>query len=183
VRIVPTAVDVVFEVHVDAIEDERGHFGRSWCSREFADAGLHDSFVQENIGFSHKAGTLRGLHFQCAPYEEAKLVRCTRGAVWDVAVDVRPDSPTRGVWIGAELTAENRKMLYVGAGCAHGYLTLSDASEVTYLTSEFYAPDSASGIRYDDPTIGIEWPAAILLVSERDRTWPGLDSTHERGIS
>jgi dTDP-4-dehydrorhamnose 3,5-epimerase len=174
-RIEATSIDVVSHIEIEPIEDDRGFFARSWCSREFAEAGLCDTFVQENVGFSRQAGTLRGLHFQREPFQEAKLARCTRGSVWDVAVDLRPDSPTRGSWVGFELTAERRNMLYVGEGCAHGYLTLQDSSELQYLTSNFFAPDSAAGVRYDDPALSIEWPAEIRTVSERDQSWPLLE--------
>jgi dTDP-4-dehydrorhamnose 3,5-epimerase len=170
-----TAVDGVVAVDLEPLEDDRGFFARAWCRREFEDHGLHSDFVQENLGFSLAAGTVRGLHLQRPPFGEVKLVRCTAGAIWDVAADVRPTSPTYLGWVGVELTAERRNMLYVPEGCAHGYVTLTDAAEVRYLTSQFYAPEAVGGVRYDDETLGIEWPRAITVVSEQDRSWPPLD--------
>lgn len=166
-------------IELEPIEDERGFFARSWCRREFAENGLHASFVQENVGLSVRAGTLRGLHFQRPPFEEAKLVRCTAGAVWDVSVDLRPDSSTYRRWASVELSAHRRNMIYVPEGCAHGYLSLTDGAEIRYLTSRFHAPDAAYGVRYDDPALAIEWPTKIRLVSERDRAWPFLEPTHQ----
>jgi dTDP-4-dehydrorhamnose 3,5-epimerase len=161
-------------IDVDPLEDERGFFARAWCAREFAEHGLNSSFVQENIGFSSSAGTLRGLHFQRPPFEEAKLVRCTAGSAWDVAVDLRRGSPTYASWVGVELTAERRNMLYVAEGCAHGYITLADATEVRYLTSQPYEPEFVAGVRFDDMSIGIDWPRALTRVSDQDRSWPSL---------
>ena len=181
-RFHPTEVGGAYVVEIEPIEDERGFFARAWCGREFAENGLHGPFVQENVGFSGRAGTLRGLHFQQAPHEEAKLVRCTAGAVWDVAVDLRQGSPTYRGWTGVELSAADRNMLYVPEGCAHGYLTLTDDAETRYLTTEYYAPDAAWGVRYDDPAFGIRWPADVELVSDADLGWPLLETTHpERG--
>jgi len=153
-------------------EDHRGFFARAWCQREFADHGLNPQLVQVNIGFSHSQGTIRGLHYQLHPYEEAKLVRCTIGAIYDVLVDLRPDSPTYMQWIAVELTAENRRMLYVPKGCAHGYQTLAPNTEMYYQTSQFYVPEHARGIRYDDPAFGITWPLPVGSISEADRSWP-----------
>ncbi len=167
-------------VEIEAIEDERGFFARAWCRREFEEQGLRTSFVQENIGFNTRRGTLRGLHFQAPPHVEVKLVRCVRGAVWDVALDLRSDSPTFGRWFGTDLGADDRKMLHVPEGCAHGYLTLTDDAEIRYLTSQFYAPDAAGGVRYDDPAFAIEWPGEVRLVSGQDRGWP-LWSDASRG--
>jgi dTDP-4-dehydrorhamnose 3,5-epimerase len=168
-------------IDIDPLEDERGFFARAWCAREFAEHGLSSSFLQENIGFSSSAGTLRGLHFQRSPFEEAKLVRCTAGSAWDVAVDLRRGSPTYASWVGVELTAERRNMLYVAEGCAHGYITLADATEVRYLTSQFYEPEFVAGIRFDDASIGIDWPRAVTSVSDQDRSWPSLAEI-ERGV-
>ncbi len=176
-----TEIEGVVVVEVDTIEDGRGFFARAWCSREFEEQGLHASFVQENIGFNMRRGTLRGLHFQARPHEEVKLVRCVRGAVWDVALDLRPESPTLGRWVGTELSAENRKMLHVPEGCAHGYLTLTDDAEIRYLTSQFYAPEAAGGVRYNDPAFAIQWPAEVLLLSDQDRGWPLWGPTSEEG--
>jgi dTDP-4-dehydrorhamnose 3,5-epimerase len=176
VKFEATPIDGVLVVSIEPIEDERGFFARTWCAQEFADQGLSSSFVQENVGYNVHAGTLRGLHFQRAPHEEVKLVRCTAGAVFDVAVDLRPGSAGRGRWFGRELSAEEHNMLYVPEGCAHGYLTLTDAAEIRYLTSRAYSPQAATGVRYDDPAFGIEWPAEIRLVSEQDRSWRPFDA-------
>jgi dTDP-4-dehydrorhamnose 3,5-epimerase len=154
------------------IEDHRGFFARGWCQQEFSDQGLTSTMVQLNVGFSHKKGTIRGLHYQLPPHAEAKFVRCTRGAIFDVIVDLRPDSPTRGQWFGAELTAANTLMLYAPEGFAHGYQTLADDSEMYYLTSAFYAASSARGVRYNEPVFGISWPLAVSVVSDADASWP-----------
>ena len=175
----PTALDGVIVIELDRIEDDRGFFARSWCRRELAERGIDVEFVQENVGFSISAGTMRGLHFQEPPFSEVKLVRCTSGAVWDVAVDLRPASPTYLHHAGVELSAERRNMLYVAEGCAHGYLALSDSAEVRYLTSQYYAPEAVAGVRYDDERLGIEWPRDVAVVSEQDRFWPLLASDAE----
>jgi dTDP-4-dehydrorhamnose 3,5-epimerase len=153
-------------------EDLRGFFGRTWCEREFAAAGLHERWVQTNISFSKKKGTLRGLHYQRAPHQEAKLVRCTMGAIYDVVVDLRPDSPTFKKHLTMELSARNRKMIYVPQGCAQGFQSLQDDTEVLYYMSEFYAPDHAAGVRWNDAAFGIVWPDDNPILSERDRTMP-----------
>ncbi|MFP4229388.1 MAG: dTDP-4-dehydrorhamnose 3,5-epimerase, partial [Salinivenus sp.] len=152
----------------------RGHFARAFCQKEFAAHGLTQSVAQANVSFNHERGTLRGMHYQAAPYQEVKIVRCTRGAIFDVAVDVRPDSSTYGNWMGVTLTPENGRAFYVPEGCAHGYLCLEDDSEVLYLTSAFYAPEAERGLRYDDPAIGIEWPIEVAVMSEKDRRWPAF---------
>jgi dTDP-4-dehydrorhamnose 3,5-epimerase len=154
------------------IEDERGFFARGWCRNEFEAHALNPAMVQLNIGFNHARGTLRGMHFQKAPMAEAKLVRCTKGALYDVIVDLRRDSPTHGQWLGVELTEENRRMIYVPEGFAHGYQTLADRTEVHYLTSQFYAPEHAAGVRFDDPAFGIRWPLPVAVISSQDRNWP-----------
>lgn len=154
--------------HIDA----RGRFLRAWCRREFSEHGLDFVPVQANMGWSARAGTIRGLHFQTAPALEAKLVRCTRGSVFDVVVDLRRESPTYGGWYGAELSPDNGRMLYVPEHCGHGFQALEDGSEIYYLASAYYAPDSARGVRYDDPMIGIRWPREISVVSVQDRSWP-----------
>lgn len=154
------------------IADNRGHFARAWCQDEFAQHGLNPSMLQLNTGFSHFRGTVRGMHYQAAPHEEAKFVRCTRGAIFDIVVDVRAGSPTHGQWFGIELTADDGAMVYVPEGCAHGYQTLTDGAEMYYLTSARYAPGSATGVRFDDPALGIAWPAPVTIVSDQDRNWP-----------
>jgi dTDP-4-dehydrorhamnose 3,5-epimerase len=153
-------------------EDERGHFFRAWCLREFEEHGIQFHPVQANLGFSLRKGTVRGMHFQVEPAPEAKLIRCTRGAMFDVALDMRADSPTYGKWASVELTAENGKMLFIPERCAHGYQTLEDRTEMHYMTSQFYAPAAARGARFDDPAFGIEWPLVPLVISSQDRNWP-----------
>ena len=167
-----TPVKGAYVIDVNRIGDSRGYFGRLWCERELAEHGLVSHIKQSNIGFSPEAGTLRGLHYQKEPHQEVKIVRCTRGAVFDVVVDIRRDSPTFRKWFGIELNPDNASMLYVPEGCATGYLTLMDDSEIYYNTSEFYAPDSATGIRYDDPLFGIRWPGEIKVISDNDTSWP-----------
>lgn len=156
-------------------EDDRGFFARSFCAEEFARHGLDPACAQCNISFNRRRGTLRGMHFQAPPHAEAKLVRCTRGALYDVAVDLRPDSPTRGRWFGIELTADNRRLLYVPRGFAHGFLTLADDTEVFYQMSASFVPGAGRGVRFDDPAFGILWPIPVDIISERDRTYPPFD--------
>jgi dTDP-4-dehydrorhamnose 3,5-epimerase len=152
--------------------DERGRFLRAWCAKEFAEHGIDFLPVQANLGFSVQKGTVRGMHFQEAPALEAKLVRCTRGAIFDVVLDLRPESQSYGKWYGKELSAQNGRMIYVPEQCAHGYQTLEDSTEMYYMTSAFYTPKAVRGVRFDDPAFGIEWPLAITVVSEQDRNWP-----------
>ena len=154
------------------IEDARGRFMRAWCRREFTEHGIDFNPVQANMGFSLQKGTIRGLHFQVAPALEAKLVRCTRGEIFDVVVDLRQSSPTYLSWYGLYLSADNGRMLYVPEGCAHGCQSTADNTEIHYMASAYYSPDHARGIRYDDPAIGIRWPLAVSLISEQDRNWP-----------
>jgi dTDP-4-dehydrorhamnose 3,5-epimerase len=165
----------VFEIGVEPRCDERGFFARSWCQHEFESNGLNSKLAQCSISFNERKGTLRGIHYQAAPYSETKLVRCTKGAIYDVVVDLRPQSPTYRQWIGATLTAENRQMLYVPEGCGHGFLTLEDETEVFYQISEFYHPDLGRGVRWNDPAFAIAWPAAAETMSERDRTYPNFE--------
>jgi len=152
--------------------DDRGRFMRAWCIREFADNGLQFVPIQANLGFSRCKGTLRGMHFQVAPALEAKLVRCTKGAMYDLVLDLRPESPTYGKSYGVELSAENGRMLFLPEGCAHGYQTLEDSTEMYYMTSAFYTPEAARGVRFDDPAFQIEWPLRPTVISEQDRNWP-----------
>ncbi len=174
-KFTPTPVDGAYVLDVNRIGDERGYFGRLWCENEMREQGLVSQIRQSNIGFSPQAGTLRGLHYQKAPHEEVKIVRCTRGSVFDVVVDVRAQSPTFRSWFGIELNPDNASMLYVPEGCATGYLTLEDNSEIYYNTSAFYAPDAATGVRYDDPAFQIDWPREITVLSDNDKNWPDLD--------
>lgn len=165
-----------YVIDLERIEDERGFFARSWCRREFSEHGLSTDIAQANMSFNKRKGTLRGMHFQAPPHAEAKLVRCTRGAIYDVIVDLRSDSPTHSRWVGVELTAENRRMLYVPEGFAHGFQTLQDDTEIFYLVSEFYAPEAEGGVRWDDAAFGIEWPlGAPTEISDKDRAWPDYE--------
>ena len=164
----PTKLKDAYIVEPKKIEDERGFFARSWCEKEFRDRGLNPNLVQCNISFNKKKGTLRGMHLQVEPYAEAKLVRCTQGAIYDAIVDLRPDSETYKQWIGVELTADNRKALYVPEGFAHGFQTLADNTEVFYQMSQFYAPKCARGYRWNDPSFGINWPEEISVISKKD---------------
>jgi dTDP-4-dehydrorhamnose 3,5-epimerase len=154
------------------LEDERGFFARSWCRREFEARGLNPNLVQCNISFNAAKGTLRGMHYQIAPFEEAKLIRCTRGSIYDVIVDIRPGSATLGKYVGHVLTSENRTMLFVPEGFAHGFLTMEDHTEVFYQMSQFYAPERARGFRWNDPVFGIRWPGDVKVISDRDRSYP-----------
>jgi dTDP-4-dehydrorhamnose 3,5-epimerase len=180
VRFTTTSVDGVVLVEVDRITDDRGFFARVWCRDEFAQHGLKVEWAQANVGRSIRAGTLRGMHYQRDPHAEAKLVRCTRGAVYDVALDLRPASPTHLRWVGVTLSANEHTMLYIPEGCAHGYQTLVDDSEIVYFTSKPYAREAATGSRYDDPAFGIQWPVEVEVISEQDAGWdlwarPGWD--------
>jgi dTDP-4-dehydrorhamnose 3,5-epimerase len=167
-----TKLKGAFIVELEPIKDHRGFFARSWCQKEFEAHGLNSDFLQANITFSSKKGTLRGLHYQIAPYEEIKLVRCTRGAIFDVIIDLRPGSPTYKQWLGTELTADNHKMIYIPAGFAHGYQIQADNTEVFYQVTQFYAPGHERGIRWDDPAFKIQWPRVEKrIVSEKDKSW------------
>jgi dTDP-4-dehydrorhamnose 3,5-epimerase len=171
----PTPLLGAYTIELEERGDDRGFFARLFCDREFQAAGIPTPVVQINNAFSAKAGTLRGMHYQLPPSAEIKVVRCIRGAVFDVIVDLRPDSPTFTNWFGAELTAENRLMMFVPRGFAHGILTLTDNSEMLYLVSAFYDPKQERGVRFDDPRFGIVWPRALVEISEKDRTWPDFD--------
>jgi dTDP-4-dehydrorhamnose 3,5-epimerase len=174
-KFLPTPLAGAYLVELEQLEDERGFFARSFCQNEFHALGLDTVVAQCNVSFNRRRGTLRGLHYQAAPHAEAKLVRCTRGAVWDVIVDLRKDSLTVRQWHAAELTADNRRALYIPAGFAHGFQTLADDSEVLYQMSEFYHPESARGVRWDDRTLAIRWPIKDAVISPRDRAFPTLD--------
>jgi len=168
----PTELNGAYLVGLKRIEDVRGFFARAWCRKEFTDHGLNPDLEQINVAFSHRRGTLRGMHFQESPHAEAKLVRCTRGALYDVIIDLRPASPTFRRWLGVELTADNRQMLYVPEGSAHGYQTLADETEMYYQTTEFYVPQAARGVRYNDPAFAVKWPLPVAVISEADQKWP-----------
>ena len=152
--------------------DDRGRFLRAWCAREFSEHGLDFLPLQANMGFSKTKGTTRGMHLQVAPAAEAKLVRCTRGSMFDVVLDLRPESPSYRKWYGVELSAENSRMLFVPENCAHGYQTLEDDTEMHYMTSAYYTAVAARGVRFDDPVFAIRWPLAATVVSDQDRNWP-----------
>jgi len=173
-RFVPTRLAGAYIIEPESREDARGFFARTFCSREFENHGLVASFVQCSVSLSRRRGTLRGLHYQLPPACEVKLVRCAAGALYDVIVDLRPDSPTYLENIGVELTARNRWALYVPEMFAHGLQTLEDDTEVFYQISAFYAPDKAVGLRADDPRLAIRWPLPVTDISERDRSWPLL---------
>ena len=169
-----TPLPGVFLIDPDRREDERGFFARTYCAEEFSSRGLETRIAQCSVSFNPKRGTLRGMHLQMPPHAEVKLVRCTRGAVYDVVVDMRGESPTLGRWFAAELTGENRTMLYIPERVAHGFLTLTDDTEVSYQISEFYHPECARGVRWDDPAVGIQWPFSPTMISPRDTAFPLL---------
>jgi dTDP-4-dehydrorhamnose 3,5-epimerase len=173
VKFIATKLPDAFVLELERHDDARGFFARAWCRDELDDHGLVSNLAQCSISRNSLAGTLRGMHFQAAPHEEAKLVRCTAGAILDVIVDLRPDSPTYTQWLGVELDARRGNALYVPKGFAHGFQTLVDETDVLYMISDPYVPDAASGIRWDDAAFGIEWPHADpRTISERDRSWP-----------
>ncbi len=167
-----TAVKGVFRIEPELREDERGFFARTWCRNEFAEHGLNGQLAQCSISFNKKKGTLRGLHYQAAPHKEAKLVRCTKGAIYDVALDLRPDSPTFLQHVAVALSGINRVMLYIPEGCAHGFQTLEQESEVLYQMSEMHCQECARGVRWNDPAFGIEWPPDERTMAARDREYP-----------
>ena len=165
----------VFEIEMEVHHDERGFFARTWCEREFREHGLNPKVVQCSTSWNDRKGTLRGVHYQAEPNSEAKLVRCTRGSLYDVALDLRPGSATFMRWTGAELTASNHRALYIPEGCAHGFLTLEDDTEALYQMSEFFHPEAARGVRWNDPAFAIVWPGKVEIISERDRTTPDFE--------
>jgi dTDP-4-dehydrorhamnose 3,5-epimerase len=169
---VPTALPDAFVIEPERREDQRGFFARTWCAREFEARGLNPRLVQCSVSFNKRKGTLRGMHYQVAPHQEAKLVRCTMGAIHDVIIDLRPTSPTYKQHVAVRLTAENRRMLYVPEGVAHGFQTLADDTEVFYQMSEFHSPEHARGVRWDDPVFAIAWPPDERIINDRDRGYP-----------
>lgn len=174
-KFVETPLPGVFVIEPELIEDERGFFARTFCREEFTARGLNPDLAQCSISYNRRKGTLRGMHYQAAPHAEAKLVRCTRGAIYDVALDLRRDSSAYLKWFAVELSAENRKALYVPEGCAHGFQTLCDETEVVYHISEFYHPQSAQGVRCDDLVFSIHWPdVEAMKLSDRDRGYPAF---------
>jgi dTDP-4-dehydrorhamnose 3,5-epimerase len=173
----PAPLRGAFTIDLEKRGDDRGFFARFFCVNEFAQYGLETRFVQANNSLSTKSGTLRGMHYQSVPSAEVKVVRCLRGAVWDVIIDIRPDSPTFGRSFGAELSADNRRMMYVPRGFAHGVLTLTDDSELLYLVSDFYAPEDERGIRWNDPRFDVQWPVEPTEISAKDAAWPDFDAS------
>lgn len=174
-KLVETDLQGVLVLEIEPIADERGFFARTWNRVDLSSRGLTDGLDQVSIAYNELAGTLRGLHFQAAPFAEAKTVRCTSGGVFDVAVDLRDGSPTRFRWVGVELSAANRRSLFIPEGCAHGYITLTDAAEVQYQISTPHRPDAARGYRWDDPLLAIDWPVSIRLISARDAALPYVE--------
>ena len=172
-KFVPLEIEGAYVVAAEPVVDERGFFARSYCAQEFADHGMASVFVQASLSSNRVAGTLRGMHFQKAPSGQAKIIRCTRGALLDVIVDLRPESPAYCQWEAVELTAENRRMLYMPEGIAHGYLTLADETEAYYHASAPWDPTAEGGVRWNDPAFGIDWPSAPVVVSAKDAGWPG----------
>jgi len=177
VRFIETELSGAFVVEAELREDERGHFARAFDASLFEQRGMNPVNAQSNLSHNHRRGTMRGLHYQLPPATETKFIRCVRGAIYDVIVDMRPESPTFRRHIGAELTAANARALYVPGMFAHAYLTLEDDSSVIYQVGEYYTPGQERGLRYDDPALGIEWPVEIAVISEKDRSWPLLESS------
>jgi dTDP-4-dehydrorhamnose 3,5-epimerase len=167
----PTPLKDAYLIDLELRADDRGAFARTFCAQEFAAHGLKPTVAQCNLSFNHKAGTLRGMHYQLPPAAETKLVRCTKGGIYDVIIDMRPDSPTYLQHFGVELTADNRRALYVPELFAHGYQALTDGAEVVYQVGEFYTPGYERGLRYDDPTFGIVWPMPVTVISPKDAAW------------
>ncbi len=168
-----TKLKGAYTIEIEKIGDDRGFFARAWCKREFQDHGLTASLAQANIAFNRERATLRGMHYQLFPFEEAKLIRCIKGKIFDVMIDLRPDSVTYKEWVGIELSEDDHRFIYVPENFAHGYLTLSENTEIFYQVSQFYTPESERGLRWDDPTFGIKWPLNEgLNISEKDQNWP-----------
>lgn len=177
----PTPLAGAFIITPDLIEDERGFFARTFCRREFEEHGLNPDIIQCNISFNKRKGTVRGMHYQATPHAEVKLVRCSAGTIYDVIVDLRLTSSTFKQWFAVELSSDNRKLLYIPEGFAHGYQTRTDNTEVIYHHSAFYNPESARGLKFDDPAIGIIWPLPVSMISPRDQSYPLIDN-HFKGI-
>ena len=175
-RFEPTIFDEAWLIEAEPVHDERGFFLRMFCEREFGAKHLCSRFVQHSASYSRMAGTVRGMHFQNAPYSEVKVVRCAKGSIWDVIIDLRDNSPTHGKWQGFTLSDQSWTLLYIPAGFAHGFQTLTADVEVTYLISEFYTPNAVAGVRYDDPAFSIAWPLPVSTISDRDRSWPDYEA-------
>jgi len=170
-----TKLPGAFIIDLQPIADSRGFFARSWSAEEFAERGLNTRILQANVSFNKTKGTLRGMHRQAQPFAEVKLVRCTRGAIYDVAIDLRPDSPTYMQWTSVELSADNRRMFYIPEDFAHGFQTLEDDTEINYQVSQVYTPTAERGIRFDDSAFDIAWPLPVTVMSDKDRAWPDFD--------
>ncbi|WP_339925363.1 dTDP-4-dehydrorhamnose 3,5-epimerase [uncultured Cyclobacterium sp.] len=171
-----TELKGAYIIDINKIADERGYFARTFCKNEFEKIGLEANIAQANMSFNPKKGTLRGMHYQVAPYEETKLVKCVSGAIFDIIVDIRKDSPTYSKWTGVELSEENNRMLFVPRGFAHGFITLEDNTAIQYMVSQFYTPGAEKGIKWDDPKFNIQWPIDIAVISEKDNTHPYFNS-------
>jgi dTDP-4-dehydrorhamnose 3,5-epimerase len=169
-----TPLSGAYIIDLEKRGDDRGFFARMFCKKEFSDIGLEHEFVQVNNSLSTKSGVLRGMHFQLPPHAEVKVVRCVKGALWDFIVDLRPDSVSFKKWFGAELSAENRRMMYVPRGFGHGFITLSDNTEAVYLVSDYYSPEQERGVRFDDRSINVELPITVTEISSKDASWPDL---------
>jgi len=173
-KFMKTLLQGAWIIEMEPSSDERGYFARAFCRNELEAHGIESKVVQSNVSYSQKAGTMRGLHYQTAPAEETKLIRCVRGAFYDVIIDLRPDSPTYLMHFGTELSAQNKRMLFVPRNFAHGFLTLEDDTEALYMVSEFYSPEHEAGLRYDDPCFDIQWPVPVEVLSEKDAHWPAF---------
>jgi len=171
-----TRLKGAYIVEIDKIEDDRGFFGRSWCAKEFEDEGLKGAICQINTSYSKSKGTIRGMHYQVDPYQETKIIRCTRGCIYDVIIDLRPDSKTFKQWLGTTLSADSYKMIYVPENFAHGYLTVEDNTEVYYAVTQFYTPSAERGLRFDDPAFSIDWPIPVAIYSEKDLSHSAFDA-------
>ncbi len=178
-KFISTPLVGAYVLELELRNDARGYFARTFCGNEFEQHGLQRLVAQANVSFNHRRGTLRGLHYQLPPVAETKLIRCTRGAIYDVIVDLRPESPSYLQHFGVELTEHNHRSLYVPEMFAHGYLTLTDEAAVTYQVGEFYTPGSERGLRYDDPALGIVWPVAVEVISDKDAQWPRYTTRSE----
>jgi len=179
-RFVDTPLNQVWIVEVEPVEDGRGFFARTWCTREFAAHGLNPQLAQCNVSWNRAKGTVRGMHYQRPPHEEAKVVRCTRGAIYDVVIDLRPASPSFCAWFGLELSATGRHLVYVPEGCAHGFQTLEDDCEVLYQMTAEHVPAAADGVRWNDPAFGVRWPLPVTLISDKDAGYADFDRARVR---
>lgn len=180
-KFIETGLQGAVIVEIEKLQDQRGFFARTWCKNEFEKHGLDSSVMQANTSFNHRKGTLRGMHYQTEPYGETKLVRCTQGAIYDVIIDLRPESATFRKWVGVELSADNFKMLFVPKMFAHGFLTLEANSVVSYQVGQFYTPGAERGVRYDDPAFQIQWPIDVSVISDKDRNWAKFETQTTQG--